>query len=45
MEKTTTGDLELAPDAYDDPDQDEEPTQRVKGSYREVTTQDPEATS
>ena len=44
MENTQTGDLELDPAAYDDPDRDKDPTQTVRGKRPDVPTQDPEAT-
>ncbi len=45
MEKTRTGDLELEPDAYDDPDDHRDPAQPVTGRYRATGPQDPEARS
>jgi hypothetical protein len=45
MEKARTGDLELEPDAYDDPDRDRDPVRPVTGRYLSDRPQDPEATS
>jgi hypothetical protein len=44
VEKTTTGDLELEPAAYDDPDRESDPAETVRGQRPEVPAQDPEAT-
>jgi hypothetical protein len=37
--------LELKPDAYDDPDRDRDPAEPVTGTYQDVDSQDPEASS
>ena len=44
METTKTGDLELDPAAYDDPDRDKDPVAPVTGPYP-TRPQDPEASS
>jgi hypothetical protein len=43
--KNRKSSLELTPGAYDDPDRDRDPVEPVSGTYQDVESQDPEATS
>jgi hypothetical protein len=45
MAKARKGELELKPSEYDDPDRDKDPTEPVTGTYQDVDSQDPEASS